>query len=239
MQLASTQGFGTTRKRRSIDTVLSHLLSPKPVFELSSQNATNRIEIERYIADKFESSYDAYIHDFMPYLLSMRCLGLISGATGMRPALGSQLFLEQYLDDSIEAEMGKVLQQAIPRESVVEIGNLSATKTGASQIIFLVFTAMLYKAGYQWIVFSATRSLLTKLNKLGFQTHFIGMADPSRLQTSTLDEWGRYYQAGPVVVAGSLENAMEIIQQRPLFRKVMKLYQSRIDELATQFTREV
>lgn len=237
MELTATQTPDVSNQTRIVESILAKLLSPRPEFEFVSSGSLQREEVEGYVSKKFKAAYGANIHEFMPSLLSMRCLGNLSGVAGLRPAANHSLFLEQYLDETIELELQKNFGYAVTRESIVEIGNLAASKRGASQLVFLVFTAMLSAAGYKWIVFSATTSLRGTLNKLGFETQVIKKADPARLQTTKLDEWGSYYQSEPMVVVGSLENAIEIIQERPLFRKVMHCYKSRIEVLASEFNR--
>jgi hypothetical protein len=239
MELARTQMIDLAPKRRTVESVLAQLLTPHPRFDLITSKASKRTEVETFIALRFKKIYGANIHEFMPTLLSMRCLGNLSGVAGLRPASTSQLFLEQYLDKPVELEIKNILHQSVSRDSIVEVGNLVASKTGASQIVFLMLSALLFRAGYQWLVFSATSSLVHTFKKLDFKTQLIGMADPARLQMSNQDEWGSYYESEPKVMLGSLENAMELIQQRPLFRETLRCYQDRIDALAREFKQAV
>lgn len=237
MQIASANLQGLKLKQNRSDKILGELLTPHPEFDLIQKPSVHRLELESYVAKKFDEAYQANIHEFMPSLMGMRCLGHLSGVVGLRPACSGKLFLEQYLDSPIEEELKILFKQNVTRGNIVEIGNLAVSKSGASQILFLIFTAMLYSAGYKWLVFSATKPLLATFNKLGFKTQAIKQADPARLQTSSLNEWGSYYKSKPIVAVGSLKDAMAVIDQRPLFGKIKYLYQERIQSLAIEFGR--
>lgn len=108
--------------------LFNKILSPAPEFELSHRSDENRFEVEHFISQKFQQSYAADIHEFFPELLCMRCFGNISGTAGMRVAKNNPLFLEQYLDQSIEAELTKRAGKTVERSSVVEIGNLASSQ---------------------------------------------------------------------------------------------------------------
>lgn len=214
---------------------LRKILSPTPEFSLIHSDDCDRKEMENYIASKFKSVYGAEVEEFFPSLLGMKCLGNFSGAAGMRPAGIKPLFLEQYLDGKIEDELSRKFERHICRNKIVEIGNLVATAKGASHIVFLIMTSMLKKAGYEWVVFTATNALQNNLNKLGFEVNKIKEADPLRLQLSKNDKWGNYYDAKPDVLVGRVDDAMLVIQKSPLFRKVKICYQKQIDQLAAEF----
>ncbi len=159
-----------TARRKSL---FSKLLSPAPEFSLSSEEDGSRGEAEAFIKQKFQQSYAADIHEFFPDLLCMRCLGMLSGTAGMRTAKNRELFLEQYLEKSVETELSQLLKVDINRNSIVEIGNLVSSQRGASHLLFLLFTTVLHRAGYNWIVFTATKALYNNLIKLGFELNYL------------------------------------------------------------------
>ena len=216
----------------SRDALLNKVLKPAPGFELHGPATPGREQIEAFIVERFHTAYQARVSHFFPWLLSMQCLGTCSAVAGIRPAKQAGLFLEQYLDEPVEDELSRVLEAAVARASIVEIGNLVADKKGSSHLLFLVFTAALHKAGYRWLVFTATRGLRNNLNKLGLSLHALGNADQSRLDAQGQAQWGAYYQSNPQIMACSLEQGMQIISSRPLLRRVLRLYRSRINALA-------
>tara|TARA_R110000824_G_scaffold52692_4_gene146167 strand:- start:102806 stop:103528 length:723 start_codon:yes stop_codon:yes gene_type:complete len=230
---ALTEYSGTTPQRHT--SLFESLLSPAPEFKLSLADDENRYETEDFIQKKFHKIYAAYIDEFYPVILCMRCFGSLSATAGMRVARSTPLFLEQYLDQNIEVELSQLIGSEISRNSIVEIGNLVASQRGASHILFLLFTTILHRAGYQWITFTTTRALQNNLRKLGFELHYLCEADPSKLEPKSGSDWGTYYNTQPQVVAGNLDNAMQIIQSRPLFRRILRLYRSRINALVVEF----
>lgn len=219
-------------RRKSL---FSKLLSPAPEFSLSHRIDAGRSVTEQFIKQQFQKSYDADIHEFFPELLCMRCFDNLSGTAGMRTAKNTSLFLEQYLDQNIESELSQKFEKQINRDGIVEIGNLVSSQRGASHLLFLLFTSVLHQAGYQWIVFTATKALYNNLTKLGFDISSLCEADPLKLGDNELDSWGKYYETQPRVFAGNLDDAMHIIRTRPLYRRILKLYSKQINYLAKEF----
>jgi hypothetical protein len=217
------------------NSLFSKLLSPAPEFSLSGKQDESRAEVENFIKQKFQHLYAADIHEFFPNLLCMKCLGMLSGTAGMRTAKSSELFLEQYLEQSIEEKISEVIQKDIYRNDIVEIGNLVSSQRGASHLLFLLFTSLLHRAGYKWIVFTATKALYNNLTKLDFELIHLAEADPLKLDKDSQDNWGKYYDTQPQVFAGNLEDAMHIIQTRPLYRRILRLYNKKITYLAKEF----
>lgn len=217
------------------DALLNRILTPAPVFTLHGTDDAGREAVERFVAGRFRRDYAADIHEFMPDLLSMRCLNSISGVIGLRRAATSTLFLEHYLEAGIGTVLGAVAGEPVARRDIIEIGNLVAGRRGPSQFVYLIATSLLHTAGYKWITFTATQTLANNLNKLGFPMVRLADADPGRLPEGTAGEWGSYYQTRPCVFAGSLDAAMAIARRRPLFRKAMTMYRREIRQLAQQF----
>jgi hypothetical protein len=151
---------------------------------------------------------------------------------GIRPAVGGALFLERYLDTNVEVALGTHIGKQVPRAELAEIGNLVSGQRGASHLLFLVFTAALHRAGYRWIVFTATHALRNNLGKLGYPLVKLADASVDRIDPAARAEWGNYYDSEPWVMAGSLDDAMKLITERPLLRRVLRLYRATINELA-------
>jgi hypothetical protein len=216
------------------DALLLKLLSPAPHVQLVGPADPGRISVENYIRQRYQISYQAHVNNFCPWLIDMQCLGEHSGAAGLRQAAASALYLEQYLEEPVEQAMSTVLGTGIGRSCIVEVCNLVAQRKGASHLLFLLFTATLYQAGYEWIVFTATKALRNNLEKVGFPVHQIQAANPARLDPGLLQDWGNYYKTEPMVVAGRLEDAMKIILDRTLFRRVLRLYRADIGAMVAQ-----
>ena len=240
MHLSAVENFDQPEQFRSVKSGIRQWAKPVPAFDLVGEQSTSRHQVETYINRKFEASYGATLSEYLPLLLTMRCADQLSGAAGISVASAEQnLFLEQYLDLPVEQELARSLGSEIERQGIVEIGNLVATTSGASRIVFIVLASLLYEAGFEWMAFTATRPLLASLRKMDFDYQPLGKARSSRLTTDSAANWGSYYQNEPEVVAGRLSCAKDIINSRKLFRCIQALYKGRIDSLARQIRQEL
>lgn len=214
---------------------MNKLLSPLPEYRLCLPDSPDRGEVEAFTRKRFQDTYAATIKEFYPVILAMRCFDNLSGTSGMRIAGQEALFLEHYLDRPVEHLLSEKLQTTVKRQSIAEIGNLVSTQRGASHLLFLLFTSLLHQAGQEWICFTATQALRNNLSKLGFEFIYLGEAEPDKLDAQSIKDWGSYYANKPQVLAGKLQDAMAVIQSRPLFRRVYRLYRHRINYLAREF----
>lgn len=211
---------------------LARLLNPTPAFCAHLPGSARRAEVECYIAERFQVVHGATIHDFMPVLLTMGCHGGITAASGVRSAAGQPLFLEQYLGQPIEQTLANFTQGVVKRARIAEIGNLVATQGGSSYLLFMVLTAILEQAGFEWVVFTATPQVRKALHHLGLPVRSLCAADPGRLTRSSAADWGRYYASHPEVVAGRTADAMQVLGERMLYASALALFRTAISELA-------
>jgi hypothetical protein len=198
---------------------LNRWLVPAPALNLHSPHSESTATVQQYVARQFFQTYGASVHEFLPIFLSLSCRDQLSAVTGIRPVTASPLFLEQYLDNPIELEINRYSSVPVARYQIAEIGNLAAT---------------LHRANFEWLVFTATPQVRKAISKLGFELHPVADARASRLQTSTEEEWGSYYQTRPVVVAGQLAQAIDVINERKTLRAALSFYDARIDSLAKE-----
>jgi hypothetical protein len=216
--------------------LLERILNPLPDFKLNASQSEPAQVVCDYVRERYLTSYDAEVKHFLPWLLSMECLGHQSGVAGLQPAQQSTqqspLFLEQYLALPVESLLAAKTGEPVQRRSIVEVGNLVAGRKGASHLLFLMFTATLQAAGYEWIVFTATRGLRNNLNKLGFPLVELQAVDVAGLAPDVREEWGSYYSTEPKVMAGRLQDAAALINSRALYRKIARVYRPTIQALA-------
>jgi len=212
---------------------IKRLLDPAPTFNVSMINAPERPKVERYISDQFKKAHDADLKSFMPLLFTMNCGSTLSAAVGIRPTSTTPLFLEQYLTRPIEEILSPIDKSWVERGSVVEIGNLVASHRGASQLLFMILTAVLHQANFQWVVFTATPQVQKTLRRLGLELHCLGDADPSQLIKSDMTEWGSYYDCQPKVVASKIPDGMSTLEQRTVIAALLSLFKKRTAALST------
>ncbi len=171
-----------------------------------------RGQAERFIHGCFAEAYDADVRHFMPTLLSLRdARGDLQGVLGFRDALRDRLFLEQYIDVSIETALAARLRRAVARDSIMEVGNLATTLRGGARWLIAALTAYLKGAGYRWAVFTAVPALGNSFMRLGIELVTLAPANKARLAPAEQALWGRYYDTGPTVVAASVEQSFDAL----------------------------
>jgi hypothetical protein len=215
--------------------MLRKLLRFNPRFDLHRAGSPARSDVENYIADVFAKAYDAQVTGFAPFLISMSCAGSISAAAGIRPAAATPLFLEKYLDASIEQVLSHCYGIPVDRAEIFELGNLAALRPGVCQLIYLIMAGFLQRSGLRYAVFAGTRQVAKGVGKLGFCMETIVAADPARLGETATD-WGSYYDNDPHVMVLDLQKSMNVLRTLPLPSVLLSIYEPQIAELANHFS---
>ncbi|MCX4186841.1 thermostable hemolysin [Methylophaga sp. OBS4] len=212
----------------------ARLILPHFPLQLDHPLAPERAAAEHFIARCFFKAYGAQISHFLPYLLSAHIDFKICAAVGFQPAMhGKSLFLEHYLDRDIETELGVVARARVQRENVVEIGNLASGRQRATQTLFVLLADILQQVGYEWVVFTANRSVQRWLDSLNISTLMIKEADPRRLpDKGTL--WGTYYDDRPVVLASNIQQSFGQLKQNRVIDFLRENYQARIADFVAE-----
>ncbi|MCF7982715.1 MAG: thermostable hemolysin, partial [Pseudomonadales bacterium] len=94
--------FVLTKRDARFHHSIHRLLQPCPKVELHRAHSVSRQTVEGYVAKKFADAYGATITEFMPNLLSLSCHHQLSSVAGLRSAQYHPLFLERYLNQSVE-----------------------------------------------------------------------------------------------------------------------------------------
>jgi hypothetical protein len=77
------------------------------------------------VGEVYGTRFGAEVRSFAPVLVSLHdAAGDIIAAAGYRPAQGSRLFLERYLDEPVDGPL------ACARAGIVEVGHLAASRPG-------------------------------------------------------------------------------------------------------------
>lgn len=195
------------------------------------EGSNGRNAVEDYIRARFARAYDAHVGHFMPALLALRQQDTLVAALGLRPAAEGPLFLERYLDRPVEQSLAAALRQPVPRDGIIEIGNLAADHHGASLMLFLTLGNLMRSAGYRWLVFSATPQVAGMMAKLHLDTRLLAPADPARLGHEASD-WGSYYQTRPQVLVGDMDSVFAAEPCDPLQITPLRLFKDTGSALA-------
>ena len=187
---------------------LRHELSLYPADD------SRREELEHFVHDVFASKHGARVCSFMPTLLAMRNdQGNVCSVAGFRCAAEQGLFLERYLDEPIEYAIASSARQQVSRSEIVEVGNLAGLNCRSAMRLVLDLPRILLDRGHRWIVFTATDTLRQLLATYHAPLFDLAAATASRVE-NTSDEWGRYYETQPRVMAGYLPDGLSLRRRR-------------------------
>ena len=213
----------------------SRTITAEPLLCLHAAGAPVRGEVEAFIHSRYASIYNADIQHFLPLFLATWQGHQLQGALGLRPGASGAFFVENYLDSKIEEIVAMQQGGFVPREQIIETGNLAGSR-GSSQLLFVVLTQVLYMAGFRWITFTATPMVINLLHRLGFAPQVVCSADVSRLGGQAKD-WGTYYDNKPSVVIGNIEQAFKTLQDNELALKLLQDYREQIDAIVVTLSR--
>lgn len=201
-----TMSWPATSLDHTIPSILpqSHMVGP--------QDPT-RGEVEQFIAHVYRERYGADLHAFLPHLLAFRDgHGQLVAAVGMRVGDEGPLFVEQYLDEPVQAVLSHREIACVGRDRIAEIGNFAATTPGVARELIVRLTEALHTASVRWVVFAATQQLRNTLKRLHLVMVELGEASPERL-SGDVSGWGSYYQARPKVVCGNVAAGRAFLHQ--------------------------
>lgn len=134
---------------------------------------------------------DPAAHDGQGRLVG--CAGLTFGRPD-RP-----LFSERYLDGPVEKVLQTRLGVTVDRRRVVEVGALASGERHAGREVIRLTPIISWCLGMEYILCTATQSLMAGLARAGITFEPLSPADPSRLEPGQLAQWGTYYEQEPQV----------------------------------------
>lgn len=224
------------RKKNRREALVTRLLLPHMPIQFDQPTSPSKHIVEAFVADRFHYHYQANVTHFLPYLISTKTGETYTAAMGFQPAsFVNPLFLEQYLNSSIEAEISRVTNQTVGREQIAEVGNLTSVHRGTSQLLFVLTIAILHEAGFVWTVFTATKQVQHLLARLNLVTISLGEANPDKL-IGDKQLWGSYYNDKPNVLIGNLTDAITLLKHHEVIGFMLKNYQKTISEIAQTMT---
>lgn len=165
-----------------------------------------RESVEDFIRTVYARRHAARVRQFMPELIGLHRGAELVAAAGYRRAT-EPLFLERYLDHPVHDILARETGQRLERRHLVEVGHLAATQAGAGRRLIPVLGAHLAQLGVQWVVGTLTSELRHLFVRMGVTPLVLATADPQRLGPDAQD-WGRYYEHRPMVLAGHLPTAL-------------------------------
>lgn len=200
-----------------------------PQLGLHDQQAFHRQTLEHFIHSRYAETYSADIAHFLPLLMASWNGGDVQGVLGLRPGQCGRFFVENYLSTPMETLVSERTGQAVSRATLIETGNLAGTR-GSSQLLFIVLTDVLHRAGFRWVTFTATAQVSALLHRLGFAPQEVCEADPVCLGEHA-QSWGSYYANRPWVVIGDVAQAYKTLQRNEFALKLLSEHADEIDAI--------
>ena len=212
--------FLTTFSTKRVKTI-----TPSPLdVDAFSRQCEGRNRIEEFIKKGFTNAYSADIHVSMPVVLAVK-KGTYKAALGVR-STRSALFIEQYLDSSIE-QLLSTPDNPVSRDEIIEIGHLFSNAQKFTIPLLLVTAASLYRSGFKYMVFTGTEQVNKLISRTGINVSHLANADSNKLDKSN-DQWGTYYDSNPQVVSVSLANVMAIVSAKDGYLKLFHSLEKKI-----------
>lgn len=182
-------------------------LAPMQIFPVPPDSPA-RGNVETFIAGVFADRYAACVPSYAPNLIALERRGRLVAAAGWRSGANEPLYLERYLDEPVEAAIGRLNGRPVDRARIAEASNLAVTQSGYGVRMILAIAEHLDRHGHEWVVFTATRELVGILGRLGLHPLCLARAEPTRMGAEA-SAWGSYYETTPIVVAGRIRLALE------------------------------
>lgn len=179
-----------------------------------------RPNFEAFIQQRFRQAYGADIRHFMPQLFGMSGrAGELCAVAGVRLAHQEPLFLERYLESSIEPLISAAAGQPVARTSIVEVGNLAASSAGSARLSIIAVTYLLAMAGLEWVAFTGNIGLVNSFGRLGLKPVTLCAADPQCLGDER-HQWGSYYESKPWVHVGNIRAGFTHLRNAGMFTRL-------------------
>ena len=181
---------------------------------------TVRPHFETFVQQRFRQAHGADIRHFMPQLFGMsNAGGELCAVAGVRLASEEPLFLERYLDDSIDPLIAATAGRPVDRACIVEVGNLAASDNGSARLSIITLTYMLAMGGLEWVAFTGNIGLVNSFHRLGLKPVTLCAADPARLGDDR-HSWGSYYESKPWVHVGNIRAGFIHLRNIGLFNRL-------------------
>jgi len=185
---------------------------PRRRLDRIARDDARRPAVESFIAGIYRERYEASVEHWAPTLVALRTDDRLVAAAGYRRA-DTPLYVEHYLDASVEQAIAALTGHRVERRQVVEVGHFASAQPGEGRRLLLLLARHLAGTGCRWVVSTATRELRELLIRVGLTPFALAPADPSRLPGGA-SGWGRYYDHAPVVVAGDLARGLAALERK-------------------------
>ncbi|MDQ6993741.1 MAG: thermostable hemolysin [Mariprofundus sp.] len=184
------------------------------MFDVICKSDEDWTEVTQFIRETYLQRYGAKLDSFMPQIMRVtNSDGECKAIMGFRDASAETLFLENYLDEPIEAAISHYRGEHIERSTIVEVGSLAEAEPGDARMAIIAATAYMWSRGFRWVAFTGVSRMRNAFRKLGLDTWELTVADETRLSPEEVAKWGAYYQANPVVCFADIKHGHDNLQE--------------------------
>jgi hypothetical protein len=168
-------------------------------FSVVTQSDDLRARVEDEIRTTYWERFQARL-TVLPLTLvaSVTGSGVVECAAGVRFP-DHDFFSECYLDLPVEIALQYRFGRAVQRQRIIEVCNLAGRKAGRSQPFIASFIEFAEFADFEWLIFTATKSLRALLERSGVVMTQLARAE--RFRVANPSDWGSYYEHDPRVMA--------------------------------------
>lgn len=187
-------------------------LSESLIIQRHPEGQPSRKGVEAFIRNIFYQAHSAHLKCYLPELFAAKRHDQVVAAVGVRFIDQAPIFLERYLEQSVEQLLTDVIGVELERNQIAEVGNLGSLP-GESRLLISFLVELLFEKGLKWAVCTGTNAVRALLKRMGIEFEVIKKAEPELLGEDRFD-WGNYYQHNPLVLAIDVTKAHQRISQK-------------------------
>lgn len=196
-----------------------------PYRLLLAKSPQQVMALQTYIQAAYTLEFNARIPHFLPCLLGLyRADGVLVGACGLNQACHGEheqpLYLEQYLEQPVEAAIETRLGVRPARHRIIEVGNLACSEPGHARLMFAALCRLLCDNALDYVVFTGTAKLRNSFHRLHLTPVELAPAQADKVGDDA-SAWGAYYHCQPKVMVGDLGLGRQALAQGSLLLSLL------------------
>ncbi len=201
---------------------------------LHDRSSCQQLSVDGYIHRKLNKRVSANAQIIFPYILSLNCNDRVFAAAGIRLAESGPIHLEKRLRLPIEQEIGMHFKTAIPRESIVEIGNIVSTWRGGGRLLFILLFDFLSRIDRKWAISVTNPEVEYLLKKINYTLLHSGDVAVD-MTGKDKDQPGNHFDDKPETLFCYIPAALSVLRKNVLMNSSLSLFKEKSQGLADQW----
>ncbi|MDT7525473.1 thermostable hemolysin [Pseudidiomarina sp. GXY010] len=178
-------------------------------------NHPKRNQVERFICDRYWLHFQACLERLPPLLLALFEDEEVVAGCAIQLAEQGPMFSEYYLPTAAQNFVTTRVAATVSRQQLAEIGSLAVADGRYLTPLFSAVYQAATALNKNYLLFTVTRFLQLKLQRLGIQTQPLGLAHEQQLPSTLQGLWGNYYQQQPQVILVAVNQGWPLTTQVP------------------------